>query len=195
MCKQAPSGFVSKLKKVLFLIAFLGVLALPQIFISQETLDMTKTDIATTVENVKSDIVEHALIYAIIKQESVYGQFCIRYEPGLKKQAWYVNSLKPEERNYPYAYCSAGVMQVLLGVARSRGYQGSFYELMRNDTNISTGVSLLESLFRTYGNIKDVIAAYNGGGWAVSHKLNGVYPNQEYVNNVYAEYKNLGGKL
>ena len=172
---------------------------MPTIFISEATLEMCRKEIQKEVDGIQTKI-EKALIYGIIKQESCFGQFTIRYEPGLRTQDWYIKCLKPEEKGYSYSYCSAGPMQVLLGIARSQGYTGSFEDLMKVSTNIQQGVKLLETLSARYRNIKDVISAYNQGNNGFVdldkdkiHDPGEPYYNEKYVTNVYNEYKRLGG--
>ena len=166
---------------------------MPYVFVSEATRQMYKDEIIKEVEKIDTSV-EKYLILAIIKQESDFHQFAIRYEPHLKEASWYLKCLKKNDITNNLSYCSAGPMQILLGIARSQGFSGSFEELMNITNNIYQGTKLLETLSIQYKEIKDVIAGYNGGPTAINSKKNDIYLNQEYVTNVYLNYKSLGGK-
>ena len=76
------------------------------------------------------------LIKAIIKIESNFYPFAIRYEPHLKNARWYTKTLTSIDNITDFHFCSFGLMQVLFGVARNLGFEGSPFELFDVKTNI-----------------------------------------------------------
>lgn len=85
--------------------------------------------------------------------------------------------IQAESGGIPSAYrgeasigdASIGLMQLLLGTAKSLGYSGGAGDatsgtgLYDPATNIGLGVTFLANLYRTLGNLPGVASAYNGG--------------------------------
>ncbi len=159
------------------------------IYISEKTEKLLKSRVFTAIEHQKD--IEKPLVMAIIKQESNFYPFAIRYEPQLKRATWYKRLLK--EKDNDLYYCSFGLMQILFGIAVSFGFKKDPFSLFYPEINIYYGTKYLKNLMQRYKNIKDVISAYNQG----SNKKDryGNYKNQEYVDKVYRYYKMFGGKL
>lgn len=78
---------------------------------------------------------------------------------------------------------SWGLMQVMGGVARERGFSGVFLtQLCDPAEGVWVGCRHLAALLRRYRHLPDTIAAYNAGS---PRKLaTGVYENQQYVDKV-----------
>jgi soluble lytic murein transglycosylase-like protein len=74
-----------------------------------------------------------------------------------------------------------GLMQILPATARDMGFEGD-KKLYNPSINIFTGVKYLRFQLDRYGNLLDMIAAYNAG--SVRKKRDGAYINLAYVANV-----------
>jgi soluble lytic murein transglycosylase-like protein len=92
--------------------------------------------------------VPFSLVKGIIAQESNFVQRAYRAEPSVNDASY-------------------GLMQVLLGTARSIGYSGTAEQLYDPQTNITVGTSFLSQLLRTAANagwgMDSAISAYNAG--------------------------------
>lgn len=75
-----------------------------------------------------------------------------------------------------------GLMQILPATARDMGFEGDPVELYNPSINIFTGVKYLRFQLDRYGNLLDMIAAYNAG--SVRKKKDGAYINLGYVENI-----------
>jgi soluble lytic murein transglycosylase-like protein len=75
-----------------------------------------------------------------------------------------------------------GLMQILPDTAHMMGFRGDPEELYNPSINIFTGVKYLRFQLDRYGNLLDMIAAYNAG--SVRKKRDGAYINLAYVANV-----------
>lgn len=136
-----------------------------------------------------------ALIKAIIGQESGFSERAYRDEPQIQDG-------------------SRGLMQILLGTARTLGYTGQPDGLYDPTTNITLGTRFLADLLNnaaSHGwNIDSAVSSYNAGNSAdrpgdgkrsTSRKdgtTNGAqlapFVNQSYVNTVMANYDYFKGK-
>lgn len=75
-----------------------------------------------------------------------------------------------------------GLMQIMPGTARDMAFDGDIRELYNPSVNIFTGTKYLRFQLDRYGNLLDMIAAYNGG--SVKKDKNGQYKNFAYVESV-----------
>lgn len=75
-----------------------------------------------------------------------------------------------------------GLMQIIPDTAHMMGFRGDPQELYNPSINIFTGVKYLRFQLDRYGNLLDMIAAYNAG--SVKKKRDGAYINLSYVANV-----------
>jgi len=174
-----------------------GILLMPTkiIYLSKETEKALNEMVKEAIkENSELYGIEKALIKAIIEHESMNYVFAFRVDyKALKKQEWYNKLLDEKEKKDKKYYASYGLMQVLYGLAKSLGFNGTPEDLFNPMVNIRYGCKYLQRLKSAYRDIKDIIAAYNYG-YAKKRK-NGTYYNQSYVCSVYEKYKKYGGKL
>lgn len=116
-----------------------------------------------------------ALILAHIKQESSFNPLAYRAEPQIGD-------------------ASTGLMQILVGTAKSFDSSVSIEKLKDPVYNIDLGTAYIAQNLKKWPNILDAIAAYNAGtprkdeeGYYVNSK--GVRNVQEYVNKVYKNFE------
>lgn len=129
---------------------------IPMVLSSAEGLVLQYLEIiesASTYYNISS-----AMIAAIIHQES-RGRFMSR---GLSGEV--------------------GLMQIMPATARDMGFVGDEVELFNPPINIFTGVKYLRFQLDRYGNLLDMVAAYNAG--SVRKNKDGAYINLSYVKSV-----------
>lgn len=112
------------------------------------------------------------LLGAMIWQESRGDPLAARFEPGV-------------------ADTSYGLMQVLLGTARSLGFAGSVQDMLDPETNIGLGAQYLRSRFDLYPDFRLAVASYNSGS---PIPRNGRLLNEGYVNDVRAHLAALKGE-
>lgn len=168
-----------------------------KIYVSNETLVEEKRSMEEIVHSYANlFVLESALIRAIIRVESMDYPRAYRIDyNALKKQAWYIRTLSEHERKHKKYYASYGSMQVLYGLVKADyGFKGNPNQLLDPEIGVRYGCEHLRRLLNRYKNLKDALAAYNGGGWAVNVKRKiGKYPNAKYVNKIYKLYKKNGG--
>jgi soluble lytic murein transglycosylase-like protein len=111
------------------------------------------------------------LLRAVIWKESRGDPLAVRFEPKI-----------PDT--------SCGLMQVLLGTARSLGFAGSVQDLLDPVTNIAVGTQYLRSRFDEYGDFRLAVASYNSGSPIFR---DGVLINEAYVQDVQANLAALKG--
>lgn len=121
--------------------------------------------------------VEPALIKAHIKQESNWDVNASRFEAHKGDASW-------------------GLMQLLLSTAKEvlRNPTLTTTQLIQPRVNIEAGTKFISQLQSRFGNMRDVIAAYNAGSPRLNSKT-GKYVNQDYVDRVtknYNLYKVMG---
>lgn len=136
--------------------------------------------------------IEKALIKAIIKQESNFKPFSIRYEPKLKKAEWYNSKLTETEKNNKLCYCSVGLMQILYLTAKTQNFKGDPEDLLKIE-NMEYSIKYLKYLINRYYYIDKVIVAYNAG--SPKRTKEGDYINQDYLDSVKNNYKTFGGVI
>jgi len=113
------------------------------------------------------------LIGAVIWQESRGDRLAARFEPRINDTSY-------------------GLMQILLGTARSLGFAGSVPELLEPSTNIMLGAQYLRSRFDLYGDLRLSLASYNSGS---PIPTNGLLVNENYVKVVLGHLAALKGEL
>ena len=133
------------------------------------------------------------LVAAIIWHESKGQIYATRFEPNYK---WlydvdkFVNHLNSKETEIALQSCSFGLMQIMGAVVRELGYTGYLAKIYRPDINIYYGCMYLDKLRKKWPDMKDHVAAYNGGHPA---KINGKLRSdlQSYVDSVLKYYHDL----
>tara|TARA_R110000796_G_C14562598_1_gene435005 strand:- start:2812 stop:3297 length:486 start_codon:yes stop_codon:yes gene_type:complete len=135
------------------------------------------------------------LLYAIAMVESSLNPVATRYEPRWKyfyKVEEYAKKAHiTEETERVLQSMSWGLMQVMGSVIRELGYEDNLVTALLPIVNIGLGHKKLTQLWNKYGNINDVISAYNQGSPRKS--LDGTYRNQRYVSKVLIELAKLNG--
>ena len=121
-----------------------------------------------------------ACVKAICFVESSFDEFAIRYEPGYKWLIGTDETLTATERMGQM--CSWGLMQVMGGVAREAGFQGSFPHLCDPFLGLRYGLKHLTKFYMKYGYWQDALAAYNAG--SPRKGPDGKYFNYSYVEKV-----------
>ena len=138
--------------------------------------------------------VDPALVFAIIEQESAFRPKAYRIEEAYWRKYILPN---PKYKTNPFlkdktAWGSWGLMQILYDTALQYDMPPNIHPskwLTIPENNIKIGVKYLADLFQRYKELSDVIAHYNGGSYAVRHKiLTGRYSNQKYVDSVLKRY-------
>jgi soluble lytic murein transglycosylase-like protein len=128
--------------------------------------------------------VDENLLLGIVKTESNFDQFAIRFEShyipnkDASKFAKDNNiSLATEETAQKFSW---GLCQIMGGTARGLGYLGPLSNLTNCEINLNLACKLIKQLIKRYPtSIDDVIAAYNAGSAKKNSK--GEYFNQGYV--------------
>lgn len=123
-----------------------------------------------------------ALVKAIIKTESDFVNYAVRYEPNYKwlynPQDFYkLNNISLDTETI-LQKCSFGLMQIMGAVAREYGFKDNLLKLTIPEVGIEYGCKHLKKFITKYNNIPDAISAYNQGS---PRKKNGDYENAAYV--------------
>jgi soluble lytic murein transglycosylase-like protein len=144
--------------------------------------------ITESVFNAHSQNVPPEILYAMIKKESAFDRYAVRFEPNYRWTYEVEKFAKKNRVSYDtelaFQSMSAGPMQIMLANVRSMGYEGPFPLIIGKPTNLfSYGASFLYSLFQKYGNWPDAISAYNQGS-PRRKKFSTKYKNQDYVDDV-----------
>ena len=137
-----------------------------------------------------------ALLYAIITQESQWDAYAVRYEPEWRyvlNPDFYAKKLRITLATEIHMQSmSYGLSQLMGSVVRELGFPGPMGLLFNPDMNIKY-LSLKIVEIQKRAKAPDAIfSCYNGGPGSML-KINGMYPNQSYVDsclNYYKEYKN-----
>lgn len=131
---------------------------------------------------------DSAIVYGVCKQESMLEPTCCRFEKGYK----YIvdpRRVKPklssDDTETMLQKFSWGIMQIMGGVLRERGYVGWLYAIDL-EGQLNYGCNHLASKIRKYGKLAG-IAAYNSGSPVTTRE--GRFKNQHYVDKVL-EYSN-----
>jgi soluble lytic murein transglycosylase-like protein len=111
------------------------------------------------------------LLRAMIWKESKGDPLAARFEPKIRDTSY-------------------GLMQVLLGTARSLGFSGSVQDLLDPVRNIDVGAQYLRSRFDEYPDFRLAVASYNSGSPIFR---DGQLINEQYVQDVQANLAALKG--
>jgi Transglycosylase SLT domain len=134
-----------------------------------------------------SYLIDENWIKAIIKQESNWDQYALRYEPEYKylyhENIYAANSHVTQITEIACQQMSWGFGQVMGATARQQGHQGPMGELFLPEINIKHICILLHNLKKRSPNVDDIFAMYNGGPEAL-YLVNYKYKNQSYVDSV-----------
>lgn len=151
-------------------------------------------DYVVLVKNICStESVNPLLILAIIYQESRGRPWVTRYEKDyayLYLPLHYKDLLMISmETEVVHQKTSWGLMQIMGGLAREKGFDDYHPALCIPATNIAYGTRILSHLLNLHPFLDDTIASYNAG--SPRKREDGTYTNQVYVNNVKAWIKDI----
>ena len=121
-----------------------------------------------------------ACVKAVCLVESSLNQWAYRYEPQYKYVVGAAESLSATERTGQMI--SWGLMQVMGGVARERGWTGPLPQLCDPVVGLKFGMLHLRKFYAKYQNWPDALASYNAG--SPRKGADGKYFNQSYVDKV-----------
>lgn len=129
------------------------------------------------------------LVEAVVMQESGGKADAFRFEPKFW-QRYLANSplyAREEPRRFASSY---GLMQVMFTTALAAGYSGDPEGLFAITVNLDIGCRILRGLLdRSDGDLREALAAYNGG-WG---NRNGSTP-QRYAEQVLGRLDVIGGR-
>jgi soluble lytic murein transglycosylase-like protein len=137
---------------------------------------------------------EPFIVAAIVYRESSGFVYAVKFEPKFKyihraeHFAKYQRITVETEVNLQKH--SFGLMQVMGGTARWRGFNGALPALYKPENNLYWGCYHLSRLKDKWPEKKDYISAYNQGSPRIDPKT-GEYCNQEYVDYVLKKYEEL----
>lgn len=119
----------------------------------------------------KQDLLDPALVCAVVEQESNWDQWAMRFEWAFMQH--YVRPLIPEAPTTGEfgRATSWGLMQLLGETAREMGFAGSFPELCVPEINLTYGCKKLYGCIQARGDVSKALLMWNGGA-------NGSYPQQ-----------------
>jgi soluble lytic murein transglycosylase-like protein len=134
------------------------------------------------------------LVLAVVQVESSGGRRMTKYEPTFKYLhfpddfAAKIGISHATEKNQQKT--SWGPMHVMGGTARDLGYEDELPNLIYPSIGLEWGCKYLKVQFDKYGNMKEALAAYNGG--SARYKNGKLEPRlQKYVNMVMGYYKDF----
>jgi len=134
--------------------------------------------------------IESNLVLSIIKAESNFDPYAIRFEPHWKlfvSPEGHANKCRISvETEKILQGSSLGLMQVMGAVARELGHKDNLLHLTRPETAIKYGCLKIKDIMRKFTYLDDVIAAYNAG--TPRRNEDGTYKNQAYVTKVKTIY-------
>lgn len=136
---------------------------------------------------------DEGLVRSIIKTESSWNTYAIRYEDGYNylyepdKFARAQNITVQTE--VILQKCSYGLMQIMGAVMREHGFLGSLLTVCNPSINIEFGCKHLSGFVKKYPKIEHAIASYNAG--SPSFDKNGQLVNQIYVDKVMGAWRAL----
>jgi soluble lytic murein transglycosylase-like protein len=141
--------------------------------------------------------IDPILVKAIIRQESNWNQYSLRYEAGWKyllKPEGYAKLLGiTEETEIQSQKMSWGLGQVMGSVARELGFKMEMGNLFEPVHNVEYICLLIKSLEHKAKTIPEILACYNSGLGALINKKDGLFHNQKYVDSALAFYNLYGG--
>lgn len=126
------------------------------------------------------------LLAAIVQTESAGDPLAARFEAHYKytfKVAEFAKANAISEMTEMVLQkTSWGLAQMMGGVAREHGHQGSILELLRPEVSLDLACKHIKKLISRHPVLDDMISAYNAG--SPIKGLDGKYKNQDYVNKV-----------
>ena len=132
--------------------------------------------------------IDICLIKAIIKTESDFNMWAIRFEPNWN---YFYKVAEFSEANKitlatekTLQACSFGLMQIMGSVLREHGYKEPLLKSVTPNINIYYGCKHLKRFICKYSKVEDAISSYNAG--YPKKDINGNYLNQAYVDRVIA---------
>jgi soluble lytic murein transglycosylase-like protein len=137
--------------------------------------------------------VDPLLIGAIVSVESDGNHKAVRFESHYKwlyepQRFASLNRISLDtEKNLQMS--SMGLMQIMGANARAYGYMGPLTDLFEREIGLRYGIEHLTKLIDKYDILEDAISAYNQG--SPRKKSNGLYSNQNYVDNIMTRFKYL----
>jgi hypothetical protein len=147
--------------------------------------------------------VDPDLIKAIVTQESNYNPYAIRYEPKyqyLYNVFHFCDFLKISQSTETMCQMTSwGLGQIMGAVAREQGHVGPMGQLFDAEVNVKHMCLLIKGIqtagYKVPGyKVTDILACYNGGRGALLKVIDGIYPNQDYVDSVMKHLNALKGK-
>jgi soluble lytic murein transglycosylase-like protein len=136
-------------------------------------------------------------IKAIIQQESGGNPYALRYEPTF---SYFVDSSHlasilgiSQDTEHVTQAMSWGLSQMMGGLLRQIGFRGYMGAMFVPETSILWTTTYLASLARISSVPSDLFAMWNGGQGA-RVKENGLYRNQQYVNETLAILQKFKGE-
>jgi soluble lytic murein transglycosylase-like protein len=152
---------------------------------------LSKTWIARLPLNVIHEVsldqeVPWTLLAAIVQTESGGNPLAARFEIAYKYTVKFSDFAR-EQNITPITEevlqkTSWGLCQIMGGLARELGHQGSLLELLVPEINLTLAAKHLKNLIKRYPNKDDMIASYNAG--SPIKGMDGKYRNQQYVDKV-----------
>lgn len=108
------------------------------------------------------------LVCALVEQESDWGVWAVRYEPGFMRRyvaPMYTQGTMSATEAYSRSM-SWGLLQIMGEVAREYGFTGPFLsELCDPETGLEWGCKYFSALMgKTSNNVNDALLRWNGGG-------------------------------
>jgi soluble lytic murein transglycosylase-like protein len=143
------------------------------------------------LKNAKAFKLDSRLINAIIKTESNFIPWAIRYEP-VWSYYYLVNDFADKNNitiitEKILQACSWGLMQVMGSVCREHGFKDILTKMVQPELSIFYGCQHLSKMNKLYNqNMTDVISAYNQG--SAKKNISNEYLNQKYVDKVLSFY-------
>lgn len=133
------------------------------------------------------------LVAAIVQTESAGDPLAARFEPDYKYLFKVVEFAKDNNisqmTEMVMQKTSWGLVQMMGGVARELGHQGSILEMLKPEVNLALGCKHIKRLINRHPVLDDMIASYNAG--SPIKGLDGKYKNQDYVTKVNGYLKAL----
>jgi len=140
----------------------------------------------------KENLLNPALVLAIIEQESNFTPTAMRFEPQFK---YILNPDIFSRKNrislateINLQQISWGLMQIMGAVTRELGFDKEMPLMLVPETNIHFGCLKLSQLLSKYATLENAVSSYNQG--SPMKLFNGTYRNQEYVTSVLSKMRN-----